>query len=243
MALQAVAGSKIYIGTRVALPTDLTVDLTDFAPQETEWLQINGWTNAGALGDAREAISQNFIDADRTETIKGTKNAAEMQNVFAPDYSDPGQNRLRQAVDDCSNYAFKIEWGAGCAANGPVTISVATPGVVTWPGGHGLKAGSPVIFAATGGTLPTGLTAGTVYYVVAAGLTPTTFSVSATPGGAAIATTAAGTATSITATAQPAGRTVMFYGIALSASENGGEANTAQMGTHSIKPNTNLVRV
>ena len=234
MGLQAVAGSKIYIGTRVALPIDLTVDLTDFAPQETEWLQIKGWTNAGALGDTREAIAQNFIDAERTLTIGGTLNAAEMQNVFAPDYSDPGQNRMRQAIADCSNYAFKVEWGAGCAANGPVTISVATPGVVTWPGGHGLKAGDPVIFAATGGTLPTGLTAGTVYYANPTG--PTTFTVSATPGGA-------GTATTITATSQPAGRTVMFYGLVMSNSENGGEANTAQMGTHSVKPNTNLVRI
>lgn len=242
MALQAIAGSKYYIGTRVALPNDLHVDLADFAPQETEWLQINGWTNAGALGDTREAISQNYIDADRTETIGGTLNSAEQQNVFAPDYSDPGQNRLRQAVAECSNFAYKIEWGAGCAVTGPVTISVAAPGVVTFPGGHGLKDGSPVIFTVTGGTMPTGLVAGTLYYANPTG--PTTFTVSATPGGAAIATTAAGTGTPvITATAQPAGRTVMFYGIALSASENGGEANTAQMATHSIKPNTNLVRV
>lgn len=241
MALQAIAGSKFFIGTRVALPTDLTVDLTDFIPQETEWLEVKGWTNAGALGDAREAISQNFIDADRTVTIAGTRNAAEMQNVFSPIANDPGQIRLRQAVEDCSNYAFKTEWGAGCATESVVTVSVATPGVVTWPAGHGLENGSPVIFAGTGGTIPTGLTAGTAYYINSTG--PKTFTVSATPGGPAIATTAAGTATAITATAQPAGRTTMFFGIVLSASENGGEANTAQMATHSVKPNTNLVRI
>lgn len=241
MALQAVAGSKIFIGTRVALPTDLIVDLTDFADQEAEWIEIKGWTNAGALGDAREAISQNFIDAERTLTIGGTKNSAEMQNVFSPIPSDPGQQRLREAVDGCANYAFKVEWGAGCAAEGPVTISAATPGVVTWPGGHGLEAGSPVIFTPNTGTLPTGLTAGTVYYVNP--ITATTFSVSATPGGAPIATTAAGTATTITAAAQPAGQTDLFYGVVLSKSKNGGEANTAQMATHSIKPNTNIVEV
>lgn len=243
MALQAVAGSKIYIGTRVALPTDLNVTLADFAPQETEWLEIRGWTNAGALGDAREEISQNFIDAERTVTIPGTKNSAAMQNVFSPIPNDPGQQRLRQAVDGCANYAFKVEWGAGCAATGPVTVSVASPGIVTWPGGHGLEAGSPIIFEPNTGTLPTGLTAGTVYYVREAGLTPTTFSVSTTPGGAAVAVTAAGSATTITATAQPLGQTDLFYGIALSKSKNGGEANTAQMATHSIKPNTNIVEV
>lgn len=243
MGLQSIAGSKIFIGTRVALPTDLTVDLSDFTLQEPEWLEIKGWTQAGSLGDTREAISQNFIDADRTVTIGGTKNAAEMQNVFAPLPNDPGQKRLREAMAGCSNYAIKVEWGASCVAESAVTISVASPGVITWPGGHGLEAGSPVVFTGNGGTLPTGLTAGTVYYVRETGLTPTTFTVSATPGGAAVATTAAGSATSITATASPVGQTDLFYALAMSFSKNGGEANTAQMLTASIKPNTNIVTV
>lgn len=243
MALQAVAGSKIYIGTRVALPDDLTVELADFAAQETNWLEIKGWTNSGSLGDTREAISQNYIDSDRTETIKGTANAAAMENTFAPKPNDPGQKRLMAAIDDCANYAFKVEWGAGCVSESAVTISTASPGVVTWAGGHALEAGSPVVFTGTGGTLPTGLTSGTVYYVVAAGLTPTTFSVAATPGGAAIATTAAGSATSITALAQPVGQTDLFYGLAMPGARNGGEANTAMLRTVSIKPNTNIVEV
>lgn len=243
MALQAVAGSKIYIGTRVALPSDLTVTLADFAAQEPEWLEINGWTNAGSLGDTREAISQNFIGSGRTVTIPGTANSAAMENTFSPLPNDPGQIRLRDAVAGCANYAFKIEWGAGCATEGSVTISVATPGVISWPGGHALEANSPVIFSPTGGTLPTGLTADTVYYVRETGLSPTSFTVSETPGGAAIATTAAGTATAITATAQPAGQTDLFYGLALSKSKNGGEANTALMGGYTIKPNTNIVEI
>jgi len=242
MALQAIAGSKIFIGTRVALPADLTVELTDFAAQESEWLEINGWTNAGALGDARSEISQDFIGSGRTLTIPGTANSAAMENVFSPLPNDPGQQRLRDAVAGCANYAFKVEWGAGCAAEGPVTISVATPGVITWPGGHALEANSPVMFTATGGNMPTGLTAGTAYYVKTV-LSPTTFTVSATPGGTAIATTLAATATLITATAQPAGQTDLFYGIVLTKNKNGGEANTARMATHSIKPNTNILEV
>lgn len=243
MGLQAIAGSKFFIGTRVALPADLTVVLADFAPQEAEWLEVQGWTNAGSLGDARSEINQDFIGAGRTVTIKGTANSPAMENVFAPIANDPGQTRLRDAVEDCANYAFKVEWGAGCAAEGPVTISVAAPGIVTWPGGHGLEANSPIIFTPTGGNMPTGLTADTVYYVKATGLTPTTFSVSATPGGSAITTTLAATATPITATAQPVGETELFYGIVMSKSKNGGEANTARMGTHSVKPNTNIVTI
>lgn len=48
---------------------------------------------------------------------------------------------------------------------GTVTITNATPGVVSYTA-HGLAAGDAVVFAVTaGGSLPTGLTAGTTYYV------------------------------------------------------------------------------
>lgn len=67
------------------------------------------------------------------------------------------------------------------------TVTIATPGVVTWTS-HGLKANDPVSFTTTG-ALPTGLIAGTVYYIVGASITTNTFQVSATIGGAAINTT------------------------------------------------------
>lgn len=44
-----------------------------------------------------------------------------------------------------------------------ITVTIATPAVVSWTG-HGLPEGSPVIFT-TSGALPTGITAGTTYYV------------------------------------------------------------------------------
>lgn len=65
-----------------------------------------------------------------------------------------------------------------------VTITIASPGVVTW-NSHGLTNGWPVRFSTTG-ALPTGLTAGTTYYVVASGAN--TFQVAAAPGGTAINT-------------------------------------------------------
>jgi hypothetical protein len=243
MALQAVAGSKIYIGTRVALPSDLTVELTDFVAQEPEWLEIKGWTSAGTLSDTRATISQTFIGSGRDMSIKGTEASATFENTFSPIPNDPGQQRLRAAKDSCANYAFKIEWGAGCATDDVVTISVASPGVVTVAGGHGLEAGARVVFDAEGGTLPTGLTEGTAYYVVAAGLTPTKFSVATTPGGTPIATTGAGSATSITAMATPGGETDLFYGLVMSRAKNAGEANTARLMGVTIMPNTNRVEV
>lgn len=70
-----------------------------------------------------------------------------------------------------------------------VTITIATPGVITWfQGNHGMTGNEAIVFATTG-ALPTGLTAGTTYYVLAAGITATTFRVALTPGGTAIDTT------------------------------------------------------
>lgn len=65
-----------------------------------------------------------------------------------------------------------------------VSMTIASPCVVT-DSAHGLAANAPVAFLTTG-ALPTGLTAGTWYYV----LSPTTnsYEISATPGGAAINT-------------------------------------------------------
>jgi hypothetical protein len=59
--------------------------------------------------------------------------------------------------------------------------------------GHGLTTNDAVEFETAEGTvLPTGLTAGTVYYVIATGLTTDAFEVSATVGGAAVNITANG---------------------------------------------------
>lgn len=58
---------------------------------------------------------------------------------------------------------------------------------------HGLAAGQAIrAVAPLQGALPTGIVAGSLYYVLAAGLTVNDFAVSATPGGAAIAITTSG---------------------------------------------------
>ena len=67
-----------------------------------------------------------------------------------------------------------------------VTIDIATPAVIHWTG-HNLHVGSPVQFS-TSGALPTGITAGTVYYVITAGFGADAFEISTTPGGAAVNT-------------------------------------------------------
>jgi hypothetical protein len=71
---------------------------------------------------------------------------------------------------------------ANLQENVVVTLTIASPGVVNAVG-HGLAEDTPVIFATTG-ALPTGLTAGTTYYVMSP--LADSFNVSATPAGGAI---------------------------------------------------------
>jgi hypothetical protein len=66
-----------------------------------------------------------------------------------------------------------------------VTITIASPGVVTW-NGHGMSNGDRVVFTTTG-ALPTGITAGSVYYVVNSATN--TFQIASVSGGSAIITT------------------------------------------------------
>lgn len=81
-----------------------------------------------------------------------------------------------------------------------VTITIASPGVVTWAA-HGLAANCEIYF--TGGTLPTGLVIGTKYFTKTI-LSANTFTVSATSGGAVINTSGTQSGTHA-ATAYPSG--------------------------------------
>lgn len=236
-AIYPVSGSKLYIGSKIT-NGDYQLTAANFASQT--WTEIDGWASMGTLGDTQEMITQNLINRGRTAKVKGTRDAGDFENQFVPLYNDPGQTLLRAAVEDCYPYAFKVEMGADCLPESTVTISVATPGVITWLD-HGLLAGQTVVFSTTG-TLPTGLSPATTYYVLATGLTDDTFTVSTTPGGAAIDTTGAGSGIQ-TATAAPAGLTKMFYALAASESFAGGDANTVQMMTTTLGIVSNIVTV
>jgi hypothetical protein len=73
------------------------------------------------------------------------------------------------------------------------SISNASPAVLTL-NSHGRSVGDAIVLT-TDGTLPTGLTAGTVYYIISAGFGANSFQVSATAGGSAINTSSAGSGT------------------------------------------------
>ena len=75
-------------------------------------------------------------------------------------------------------------------------VTVGTDDLFTTGVAHGLAADDRIVFQdlgpATSPTLPTGITAGQVYYVLASGLTSTAFKVSTSSGGSALDVTAAG---------------------------------------------------
>jgi hypothetical protein len=56
-----------------------------------------------------------------------------------------------------------------------VTISIASPAVITWTA-HGLAPNSTIVFSSTG-ALPTGLVANTTYYLIGSSITTNTFEV------------------------------------------------------------------
>ncbi|MFG1210944.1 phage tail protein [Xanthobacter flavus] len=79
---------------------------------------------------------------------------------------------------------------AALVVSSNVTITIGANATIGWAN-HGLGADYPVKFTTTG-TLPTGITAGTTYYVLADSLATNSFRVSTTPGGAPITTSGSG---------------------------------------------------
>lgn len=69
------------------------------------------------------------------------------------------------------------------STSGTAIAPVASPGVVTW-NSHPLSVGEPVVFS--GATLPTGIVAGTTYYVISAGYGANSFQIASAVNGTAI---------------------------------------------------------
>lgn len=129
-------------------------------------------------------------------------NAAQLLNIMIKAWQSSGiklwtiQNYTVPLVANQNRYSI----GNVKIRSGTATITNASPAVITYVG-HGFIYGSPVVFTTTG-ALPTGLTAGTTYYVLT---TPTadTFTVSATVGGVAVNTSSAGSGVHTCTTTTP----------------------------------------
>lgn len=235
--LYPVGGAKIYIGGSMSAPTgDLA--LTDYT--SVSWTEIKDWTQCGKFGDTSALITTQIIGQNRDVKQKGTKNAGSMQNNFAVNTTDAGQTALIAAAQAKLNYPFKIQWDdAPAVKTATITVTIAAPGVVSWTA-HGLAVGDQVKFSTTG-ALPTGITAGTTYFVEEV-VDADSFKISATSGGSAITTTGTQSGTH-TGTTVPVGSQDYFVGLVMSAAEAGGAANTVRMLESTVEINSNVLSV
>lgn len=139
-------------------------------------------SNDGSVGSPKLTMNAmwDFI-ADKLD-LNGFRVDVMMTGAFTA-----GLTTSKGLVGD--NGLSAVRFLGSLAPNSTVTITIATPGVITW-NAHGRSANDPIVLV-TLGTLPTGLTNNGVVFVSASGLGANSFQVSATPGGAVINTTGA----------------------------------------------------
>lgn len=114
------------------------------------------------------------------KVVSGSTSLSALLEVNANTYLAYGGGLISSADPTQAVYAFFDKFG-------PCFVSIGSPAVFT-KSGHGYAANDKVSFAVDE-PLPTGLTAGTDYYVISDGLSTNVFRVSDTEGGTAINTT------------------------------------------------------
>lgn len=143
------------------------------------------FTTTGALPSGLLAGQPYFVVsvATNTFTVSATKGGAAINTTGT-------QSGTHSAFTNPStNWTGTTQTFPVTGSVSASTVSVGTPSLVTCSAAHGFVNGDKIGF--TTGTLPTGLSLRTVYYVINAA--STTFNVSLTSGGAAINTTGTST--------------------------------------------------
>lgn len=135
---------------------------------------VAGNTTAAGSGVSLAANSTSFVYCDGT-------NVVDAMNHISGNLYVEGALTLGNGASVANN--LSVTGSAALGASQTATITTASPGVVTVS--NAPINGTTVSFTTTG-TLPTGITAGTLYYVV--NRTSTTFQVSSTYGGSGINT-------------------------------------------------------
>lgn len=174
------------------------------------WSKVTGTPTTISGYGINDAPTKTGTGASGSWGIDITGNAATATTAISANNGVPvgtiipcASNRAKTGYLKCNAASYASgtypELFADLVKYATATMTIASPGVVTWTN-HGLSANDPVKFTTTG-ALPTGVTAGTTYYVLSASITTNTFQISATPGGAAINTSGSqsGTHTAINA--------------------------------------------
>lgn len=149
-------------------------------------------------GSAGEVLTSNGVGSDPTYQAIPSATALPAGAIItvAMNTAPTGYLKCDGTAVSRATYATLF---AALVKSATVTITITSPGVVTWTG-HGLSIGDKVRFTTTG-ALPSGLTTGTDYFIISAGFTTDTFRLAATAGGSAINTSGSqsGTHTGISA--------------------------------------------
>ena len=107
MPIFATAGAKVFIGGVLdAKSVDFVA--ADFTSQT--WTQVNHLESIGTFGDTATEITFDDIGLNRTQKLKGTKNAGNLEMVAGINYADAGQIALLAAEKSIHDYAFKVEF-------------------------------------------------------------------------------------------------------------------------------------
>lgn len=195
MGVATAAGAVLYVGTTAS------VTATD------TFLAVGEVVSIAKFGRVYNKIDHKPLSDRGVQKYKGGYNEGDPVVSLGKDIVDVGQAQMLVALADDADYNFKIVANDDVAPSvATVTVTIAAPGIFT-DTAHGLAANTPVKFTTTG-ALPTGLVAGTTYYVKTV-VSVDTYSVSATAGGSAITTT--GTQSGVhTRTTVPAGSIQYF---------------------------------
>lgn len=141
---------------------------------------------------AAPVISGNFCSVPQTggsssATLSGFTITATGGTGFNVDGTGSGGDINGNSGNNIENMIQILSNELGIGVNiGTVTMTIGNPTIITRIS-HGLSAGDLIVFSTTG-SLPTGLVAGTTYYVISSGLTADSFRVAATSGGTQIVT-------------------------------------------------------
>ncbi len=170
------AGTEVIFRTTTTLPAGLSTARSYFV--------ITPLTNTFAV-----SLTVGGAAIDITDTGTGTHYGyvpghkwAIGDTINVSGAADSDMNTSTAAVVTAVDSAYKSV----------VTITSATPAVVTWTA-HGLSDDDPVVFSNTGGGLPVAIVAGRTYFVNA--IDADTFSIAQAPDGTSINTASTGTGT------------------------------------------------
>ena len=211
-------------------------------PTISDYVEVKNVANLGDIMRQFASITVEEVGNATSYALKGLENFPNFSITLNRNNDDPGQQDLQIASANREVlYNFRLEEpDGGLPLYETFTVTIATPGVFTVVG-HGLIVGDRVSFNTTG-ALPTGLVAGTVYYVKTAP-SADTFTVAASIDGTAITTTGSQSGVH-DVTSQPLGTTTSWKGECFGfGTTYGGPNNLRQVKTEiSIRPETFVYR-